>query len=303
MKEGAFALIDCLGFKGIWEKYDAQVVINKLLNIDETIKRELSSSTTSVFEIIKSGYVIPKVKLLSDTVAISLKYESKFESVIGLSSAQLVGALCLIIPVIIDYFIETEPHLLVRGCITFGEHIMQENFIIGRAVDEAAEGEKIAQGAFIWLTPKASEQYKQFTKNILGTLNNTDENLAKLEIEDELKYLIYKIGSPALNKIGFPPIILENYDMPIKNGEVLECSVINPLAKKVMAESRKKVAEIYHNEMCSENPDVIIKRENTMKFLQEAEKQSEQYQQSIKTFLSQNHHLAQSIHDFNKHRE
>jgi hypothetical protein len=43
MREGAFALIDCLGFKGIWKRTDTTLLIRKLLRIEEVVSSEVAN--------------------------------------------------------------------------------------------------------------------------------------------------------------------------------------------------------------------------------------------------------------------
>src|SRR6266545_3020622 len=75
MKEGAFALIDCLGFKGIWKRTDPSRVIDKLQLIEQTIQDKINSNKFAFLEINRFGPLKLKVNLLSDTVAFSLQYE------------------------------------------------------------------------------------------------------------------------------------------------------------------------------------------------------------------------------------
>ena len=51
--------------------------------------------------------------------------------------------------------LQEAPALAYRGCIAFGEFDMEEGFVIGGAVDEAAEHMEKAEGAFIWCAPSA----------------------------------------------------------------------------------------------------------------------------------------------------
>jgi hypothetical protein len=44
-----------------------------------------------------------------------------------------------------------------RGCISFGDYEMDERFIIGKAVNDAAEHYELADAALVWLTPSALE--------------------------------------------------------------------------------------------------------------------------------------------------
>ncbi len=52
MQKGAFALIDCLGFKGIWGRHPPQDVINKLVKINELIGKMISEDNPE-FEVLR----------------------------------------------------------------------------------------------------------------------------------------------------------------------------------------------------------------------------------------------------------
>lgn len=287
MQKGAFALIDCLGFKGIWERYDAETVIAKLLNIEKSLDEEIALPTTKL-EVIKRGFVKPQIKLLSDTVAISLKVEENSLEIEN-PDPTLVGTMCILLTKILTYFAENEPHLLMRGCVTFGEHIAEKNFLIGRAVDEAAEYMDLANGAFVWLTPSADEKYKQYEQLFIDQFDRAVELTAsQLNTDDEAQVNLYKQALSSTKQAGFPPVALVDYKMPIKNGERLICTVINPLSQIINAEDRKNIIKIYLKEMSSQKLDVIIKRQNTMAFLQSADDAVEQYNQSLENQLRTN---------------
>ncbi len=165
MQEGAFALIDCLGFKGIWRTTKPEIVVSKLKKIDETVRSQLESADYGPFRFqdtsevkpslkwfsdrIDPKNVKPDIRLLSDTVAISLQYTGdKKGTDKNLVSVMLVKAMCGVVPRLLDLFLEDEPPLILRGRITYGEHICDRNFIIGPAVDQAAEYMNIPEGGF-----------------------------------------------------------------------------------------------------------------------------------------------------------
>ncbi|HEV3469251.1 MAG TPA: hypothetical protein VG148_08015 [Pyrinomonadaceae bacterium] len=73
MREGAFALIDCLGFKGIWKRPDSALLLDKLENIVEKIQPQFLMRGIP-YDLLQRRFII-KPSLLSDSVAISLQYK------------------------------------------------------------------------------------------------------------------------------------------------------------------------------------------------------------------------------------
>lgn len=71
MQEGAFALIDCLGFKGIWKRTDQTLLLEKLKNIMRRIHPQIIAGLP--FHLLRRTFIITP-SLLSDSVAISLRY-------------------------------------------------------------------------------------------------------------------------------------------------------------------------------------------------------------------------------------
>ena len=272
-QKGAFALLDCLGFKGIWRRYDPQEIVYKLKSIEDLINR-ICSPLISSLAVIESTQVVAKAKLLSDTVALSVKFRTNSQEMKE-QEHYLVNAMCLIVCQINKHFLQSSPHLVLRGCITFDEHLVEENFIIGPAVDRAAEYEKLPNGAFVWLDPSADELYQQ----------NCSEMTELAESPERLKDLLgssnmtpnMNLGILAFREVGIPPTVVTDYPMPIKGGETLKCSVLNPLAQDSHPETRRALCDTYVQEMLSNKLDVLIKKQNTTTFLESCEELTEAY--------------------------
>lgn len=280
MDKGAFALLDCLGFKGIWERYDPQAIIQKLRAIEKIIEKDCSP-LASGFAIINSKRIVTKVKLLSDTVALSVTFHNAHNE--SESNANyLLGFISLLIVRINSHFLLHEPHLVLRGCVTFGDHLFEENFILGPAVDRAAEYEKLPNGAFIWLDPKATELYRQ---NKLAVIKNIEKTELVKGVESNFVETVSFTDlntSPNAHKMaGQPPTVIEEYGMPIKNGEKLFCSIINPLAQEGHPDVRQQTIDIYKVAMSSDRLDVVIKRQNTLQFLNHSTAVTEDYYQKL----------------------
>jgi hypothetical protein len=119
------------------------------------------------------------VRLLSDTIALSLQLKEENGAKPRESEKNfLVGLISQIIKVL-DLLIKDDRPLVLRGCISFGEHLSEGNFIAGPAVDEAAEYMNMAEGAFIWLLPSAQRRHSDLMDRTSQILNSLTPELFK----------------------------------------------------------------------------------------------------------------------------
>ena len=295
MKEGAFALIDCLGFKGIWKRSDPAVLVHKLQQIEQTVHERVVSGVPA-FEQLSYGPVRVRVRLLSDTVAISLQYQEQgSESPEPPQQNILLGLVCDSVIKVLDLFIKGEPSLVLRGCVTYGAHLSEGNFIVGPAVDDAAEHLNLANGAFVWFHLSAAERYRQFVKRTKLFVTPDIFLLALERFKDPegkfswLKRAIKEYGEqvvmqeflPVMSSIFSSPIVIDPYNLPLKNGGHLECPVVNPLALKTSEEERQATIELYSTVMSGRTLDIWLKRQHTMEFLKEAERVSAEFYKKL----------------------
>ena len=279
MQEGAFALIDCLGFKGIWKRSqdNPDIVLNKLMQIDKDAKEtegRLKAYAENQAIKLEVNFV-----MLSDTIAISAPYfplnlDKKIED---FHKGLLVQSVCMLASKFIQLFMLDEPYLALRGYVTFGQHSMKENFIVGPAVDEAAVNYEIADGAFVWLHPEATQMYENY--------KNVEKEIQQAVISKEQKQ--YQVGSNSVSKEEIAelynlnsklPLLIE-YEMPIKNGKHLDCSVINPLLLLEGGEERAEVMLNHIESFKSNDINVLIKMQNTVEFLTKANIECEKFEE------------------------
>lgn len=250
MKNGAFAMIDCLGFKRIWKRTKPDVVIRKLLRLETSVKSQIISKMRDIR--FMSDPII-SIRFLSDTVVVSVQNKDIVTKNKKDNAAELVGVCCLAIPLLLDMFLKDEPNLTLRGCITFGSHICDGNFIVGPAVDEAAEHMNAADGAFVWLLPEAAALNERFQANII----RYGKSIFKLKKDIGIR--------TALEKVLAFPDVLAGYDMPLKSGRSLTVSLINPIHGG--SDTFEHVTSLYSKAMASRQLDVMVKHQNTLKFL------------------------------------
>lgn len=288
MREGAFALIDCLGFKGVWQRSDSSSLIKKLRHIGKEIQNELDLYVKPYWY--ATNPIVVRPTLLSDSVAISLQYEDCYSDS-EIYKSYLVWLLCASTIKVLDRFLEGDPHLVLRGCVTYGGHESEGNFIFGPAVDDAAENMEISQGAFVWLFPEAATMYKLYVKVMTRHLKRSSlEDWVKKAIvekrvatsatessrtynanksSEELGVEITALANTIKASLG-EPIMVDPYRMPLKVGGQLQCLVLNPLAFHETPKKRDKVIQHYTKAMSSNHLDVLLKRQNTLDFLSKA---------------------------------
>lgn len=299
MQEGAFVLIDCLGFKGIWKRTDPDLLLQKFSKLGPSIQERLGNLEI-LFSFSDTDRLRIHNRLLSDTVAISIQLETRegaeyTDSDRGL----LVFCACLITPLVMHWFLEEEPPLVFRGCITYGKHFIENNFIAGPAVDEAAEYMNLAEGAFVWLHPSAASPYRE----CLGSLSedtglNEKAFREKIKEKEEALYsnvlmrrivelhgrgAIVEFFKLAITAMADAPLVIDPYRMPIKNGGYLECPVVNPLMSANSVEAMRSMIEKYSAYISGDKLDIWLKRQNTVEFLREALRQFEEFENNMRS--------------------
>jgi len=137
MKDGALVLADCLGFKGIWNRVDPEKLIQRLKNIETGAAARVVPKYSS--SMMSFGPIRFHFRLLSDTVVLSIQYEdSAFAEGREPDDRQKnlhVSIACESAAVLANMFIDSDMPLPLRGCISFGPHLCEGNFLVGPAID------------------------------------------------------------------------------------------------------------------------------------------------------------------------
>lgn len=294
MREGAFVLIDCLGFKGIWKRTDPELLLQKFSKLGPSIQERLGQLEI-LFNVKGTAQLRIHNRLLSDTVAISFQLERQEGGEYSDSDQSLlVFCACLATPVVMNWFLEGEPPLIFRGCVTYGKHFIENNFIAGPAVDEAAEYMNLAEGAFVWLHPNAATLYRNCQEEVASLTNQDDKSLRE-RIKEKEQVLVenvliqrivqlHGLGGVeeffklVISSITATPFVIDHYRMPIKNGGHLECPVINPLISANSTEEMLLMIERYSAYISGDKLDIWLKRQNTIEFLREAHKRFQEFE-------------------------
>ncbi|MFI5394057.1 MAG: hypothetical protein ACHQ9S_00865 [Candidatus Binatia bacterium] len=257
-ERGAVAVLDALGFKGIWERVSPDVVLKNLQILAAGLERLESINAVGKLERHGSaGTEVPgdavhvrnSLKAFSDTIVITttldvsatapkefVQFFTPFRDL-----ATVINACELISVVLGAAATEIEAPLLYRGALTFGEFLSARQFLIGPAIDEAAPAERLAEAAMVWLCPRARE-----------IIDEAELRTGRIEDDGQ--------GGLAL---------VRDYPVPLKEGRFLKTHVVNPLLRT------PKLPEAVAQDMMAafgstDDPAVIVKRQNTETFLKHA---------------------------------
>lgn len=289
MREGALILADCLGFKGIWNRVDPEQLMKKLKSIEGEALSAIATKYSG--SLLSFGPIRFHLRLLSDTVVLSLQYEeSAFVTGAQPDERQkdlLVSVACECASAMAELLVNSDIPLPLRGCISFGRHLCESNFLIGPAVDQAAEYMDEPEGAFIWVLPEAAERHKQFRKKSMELMSRADNTIMAAHAilaEKGVKQAATLLENPEAGTAPFVeamrmtyaqflaiPTVIDPYPMPIKRGGVIDAAVINPLIGGKGEEGYMRITERYASFLRGDRMDIWIKRQNTLKFLKVAE--------------------------------
>ncbi len=284
MQEGAFALLDCLGFKGIWERVaEPNNVVSKFRNMEKDIPIKIAEllptlSTTPAFKVATA--------FLSDTVIVAAFVEDQ-RPPDDLSRGALKLAASLAAQTVAKSFCADPIPLVLRGCITYGQFLIDGTLILGPSVDDAATLHQISDGAFIWIDPKfdhlrivamqhaAGEFQKQgpairnMAASQLKSAVSPDQQEFLDKHKDKLERVIDRIVAHASSKATnvMRAFFIEDYPMPLKGGQILRVTLIVPSASATRLEIEHTINQ-YEKGMSGDRLDVVIKRQRTLEYLQ-----------------------------------
>lgn len=125
---GAFAMLDVLGWKGIWERRKPQEVIQSLKKVEQAVTQVLSKLNTdhTIVGHTKFGSLKKRVFTISDTIILHAEGDAT-------KTMELIGGCCA--TVIAHALIEG---FYVRGALGYGRYVVSEHSFVGPIVDEVA---------------------------------------------------------------------------------------------------------------------------------------------------------------------
>jgi hypothetical protein len=146
MNTGAVALIDAMGFRGIWERHRPEEVLRTLKDTKDWLEHRID-------EFSSRARMDCRVAFLSDAIAVSMTLDESIANRPAMSVIYLAD----VISWVLDKALRSSVPLAYRGAITVGEFEVSPHFLIGHAIDEAAYAYGLAQGALVWVMPAARE--------------------------------------------------------------------------------------------------------------------------------------------------
>jgi len=132
------------------------------------------------------------------------------------------------------------PPLLFRGCLAAGEMKEDVDFLIGPAVDEAAERFELSDGPFLWMAPSALDISDRFRETYLDRIE---------------------------------PIVMSTYAVPMNDGTSFDTKAFTYYALTQEAtrwtETRQKLLDAFGKHPLT--PNVNRKKQNLVTFLDHIE--------------------------------
>jgi hypothetical protein len=155
-KEGAVVMMDALGVKGIWKQHDRDQVLDRLHLIERCVRQIIDIPSAQIAR--KLGFE-PFMTFLSDTIVMAFSDPKQPDGVVALATAAAGYALHA-------GATDTQENrtwgvpLAYRGAIAFGQFHVEDRYVLGPAIDEAAEAMGRPEGAFVYLTPSARDRFR-----------------------------------------------------------------------------------------------------------------------------------------------
>ena len=158
MNLGAIAVLDVLGFKGIWNREDSRVVIRRMKELRRLCLGLRGEDGAGA--LMEEDYFRHRIRWMSDTLVVTVVLRDRNPPRRPLYKAACAAA--LIAGAVIEDALRGRPPLLLRGCIAVGGLVEDASTLIGPAVDEAASLFKRPDGPFLVLAPSAMQIAAEF---------------------------------------------------------------------------------------------------------------------------------------------
>ena len=226
-------MMDALGFKGIWKKSLHDSVLVKLRALEGAVQARKDELNTEASTAGREPITL-QVTMLSDTIVIAASSPAVTAAPrLHDDSPYLLLYAAACAAAIMQEAAATDPALIYRGVMSWGEFEMDDRFLVGQPIDEAAQLERSAEAAVVWLAPSAAKA--------LG-----------------------------VNKLGKHELGFVKWNVPMMGGGNLETSVVNPfhwLTKPEQNNARDQMEQRILASFDDGRVEVQIKKQNTAGFL------------------------------------
>jgi hypothetical protein len=234
-------MFDALGFKGIWTRKEVrdepEKVIAKLKELQSHAHRTRDLIRKELPDIEREAGLRIEVEtiFLSDTVVIGAWADLVSGASVTTEQRDLgaiVAVSRLTSSVLAHGALKPAP-LAYRGCITFGDFALEERFIVGPAVDAAAEAIDAADAALVWLAPSAQHVVHEAIR------------VTQVDVAD----------------------LLITHQVPLKGGGSYRTWVVSPFDSLDSPTDREPFVRSVLDTFTGERIDVKVKQQNTAGFL------------------------------------
>ena len=242
---GALAMLDALGFKGLWRRpgLTHARILQRLqeirIAVDAEVTRLLSGGALgSGFvnrQALPNKYYVDRIPLafLSDTVVVGVCVRTDRFPTLDDADGAAVALAGTFASVVLREAIANSPRFALRGCLAAGEFSIDddERFIVGPAVDEAATLQNEAEAAVAWLAPSARRVWTPATQQ-----------------------------ASAFHR-------LVPWTVPLKGGANYETFAVSPFAHASSGQTRDVVTARLLETFDESRVDVAVKMQNTTRWL------------------------------------
>lgn len=259
MTEGAVAIIDALGFKGIWQRHDPNQVLTKLRQQKQNAELDIGLFHQR-FPQSDDFHIMPRVQFLSDTIVVGVQIYPYLSLLtpsdrdvpelaqVGDAYADLQRFIalkqCLLtVAVTVADGLTLGPALTYRGAVAYGQFEIDGEFLIGPAIDEAAENHEQADGPFVFLCESAV--------NMKERGDAASEHIQNLD--QRFDYLTSLLSLDAFDK---------RYRVPLKDGSFHDTYVLDPL--RDCPENERAAWIGTYLQTFGDSPAVAKKRQNAV---------------------------------------
>lgn len=233
LQPSAVALIDVLGFKSL----EVGSAAKAMMTARQMIRELTTWMNEQNWQHIHTLGGLPKVTTswFSDTICIVAQPTTK--PLLPPTEQEMKPALLAVVAMSVGYLLRqaatADVPLTFRSVVTVGEMaVIDDDIYVGAPIAEAAALYEQADGAFVWLSPAA----------------------------DELRL-------PRLQGTNHRALI--GYEVPLKDGRTIYTKVINPfidMSPRALPGTDVRAGIV--KAMRSDRVDVVIKRQNTIDFLE-----------------------------------
>jgi hypothetical protein len=238
MNTGAVVMLDALGFKGIWKRNPE--ILEKLRATPEVLDALTAGFWQALIDnAARKGKTITRksrVTFLSDTIVIEVSSEGPATEERRWSEVAVATYFAFAAAMMGAIF--GPPAMAYRGVIAVGDFEIDPPFIVGPAIDEAAELMNLAEAAITWSAPSARE--------VIARTGGKDAS--------------------ALSGGLWVP-----WQVPLKGGGVYDAFAVQPFIGPPLAgASQAEVMDAMLRTFDNPRIDIQMKRQNTETFLKAA---------------------------------